>query len=93
MPDYFRKMIFNVLLGHCKADKSNRRQIMRIEVFSPIGRNVAALYDQVLSVLDCGLDDLADDGPQIFCESIIVFRRQTGIAAVPVCKAGLTLTV
>ena len=54
---------------------------MRIEIFSPIGWNVAALYDQVLSVLNCGLDDLADNGPQIFCKSIIVLRRQTGIAA------------
>ena len=51
------------------------------EVPPPAGGDVAALHDQVLAVLDGGLDDLPHDGPQTGFQLLVILRGEMRIAA------------
>jgi hypothetical protein len=75
------KMILYVIIGHCKADESDERQVSPVKTLSPVGRNVTAFHNQVLPVLNGGPDDFTDDWPQIFRKRVIVFRFQIRVSA------------
>ena len=49
---YLIEMYINVIIRHCKAYKSNVFQILVIKIRPPIKRNIAALHNQVLLILD-----------------------------------------
>ena len=76
------KVTFDIFIGHRKTDKSNRRQILFVEILPPVERDIAALYDQILFVLDRGLDHLPHDRPEIRSQRLIITqRRQFSIPA------------
>ena len=76
-----RKMRFDVCGGHHQAVKPDLPEIGGREVPPPAGGDVAALHDQVLAVLDGGLDDLPHDGPQTGFQLLVILRGEMRIAA------------
>ena len=72
---------FEIGVRHGEADKADLRLAARIEVLSPVKRNVAALYDQALPVLDHGFDHFPHDRPEIRGQRAVVLRPQRGIPA------------
>ena len=81
MSNDLTEMILYIFIAHSKADEPDRRQVLLIEIPPPAKRDIAALNNEVLSVLNRGLNDFPYDRPQVSGKSIIVLWRQTGIAA------------
>ena len=73
-------MCINVAARHRKTDKPDVLLVIFSEVLPPIKRDIAALDDEVLPVLDSCLDDFSHNGPKVIRESIIIQRCKTGVS-------------
>ena len=78
---YFFKMQIDVFIRHGKANEFDRLKILLIETVSPIKRDITALDNEVLLILNSSLYDLSNDWPKVICQFIIIFRCEIRIAA------------
>src|SRR5699024_6065185 len=75
------EVVADVAFGHDQADVPDVLEVFGRKALGPVERDVAALDYHVLSVLDGGLDHLAQDRPQVGREQVVVLGRQIGAAA------------
>ena len=78
---YLVEVGVDVGAGHGQADELDGPEVFLAEICSPAWRDVAALDDEVLPVLDGRLHHLAHDGPEVCRELFVVFGREAGVAA------------
>lgn len=75
-------MAADVPLGHHKADIPHLLPLGLGKSGLPVKRDIAALHDQVLLVFKGGLDDAAEDGPEVPGEGgVAALGGQAGLAA------------
>ena len=78
---YLVDMSIDIGIRHGQADKIDRPEVFLAKILSPVGRNVAALDNKILPVLDGGLNHLAHDGPEVFRKCVIILRCMVGVSA------------
>ena len=65
------KVMLNIIFAHHKTIIADLFPIIVIKVGFPVKRNVTAFYDQILMVLDGGLDHFPDNWPKKTCQRFI----------------------
>ena len=74
-------MPVDICVRHCKADKIDIPQIFLVKILAPVKRNVTAFDDKVLLVLNGSFYHLANYGPEVSCQLVIILRGKLCISA------------